>query len=554
MAAAAATTDATLPAIGQQITIDAPMYITDEDLAPPPPPPKKKKPTKAELMERRKQEEIEFKQLEMREELKRELAMSKKTAEKGQKEWEEMCKEIKIKELRSELEEWEIKTSRILKQKDDKIALLIDDMIVTEEMHKRNYSAQMQVMEFLSGRRLKFVSFFAKKKKINIMKSRLDAMRAFHETANLLYETQTSDMVHEYYDEIKDREQVTNDIKVKCENVMHANNVVVENQMLSDYQIFLDKRDDRVNTEIEKRYRLRDSIISNMRFLHKQLTTFLESLRNASLDVRKYERVNMLMERQKNFVIESQKLNDVEARSSRIYMDLQRDMLHIGADAQRKIKDLRLEHAYFVQMRKNIETEMKQDRQETYEKLKILTFHCFETNKKYKKLKKYGELLLSLAANCRKLQTESEKVVPWGDFEKPIDIEDDKIEFKLNVLDLKTHVDLDEEVRISFHSFLCLSFTYISYSLSHRKELDAQIELMSTFWRRQAIAEAQIVLLTEKKMKLELENQKYINKIKRMSKVDDVAELTKTLTVDCVLPERKVPRPRCKASMFTRPP
>ncbi|KAI9579292.1 dynein regulatory complex subunit 2-like [Glossina fuscipes] len=507
MAAAAATTDATLPAIGQQITIDAPMYITDEDLAPPPPPPKKKKPTKAELMERRKQEEIEFKQLEMREELKRELAMSKKTAEKGQKEWEEMCKEIKIKELRSELEEWEIKTSRILKQKDDKIALLIDDMIVTEEMHKRNYSTQMQVMEFLS-----------------------DAMRAFHETANLLYETQTSDMVHEYYDEIKDRGQVTNDIKVKCENVMHANNVVVENQMLSDYQIFLDKRDDRVNTEIEKRYRLRDSIISNMRFLHKQLTTFLESLRNASLDVRKYERVNMLMERQKNFVIESQKLNDVEARSSRIYMDLQRDMLHIGADAQRKIKDLRLEHAYFVQMRKNIETEMKQDRQETYEKLKILTFHCFETNKKYKKLKKYGELLLSLAANCRKLQTESEKVVPWGDFEKPIDIEDDKIEFKLNVLDLKTHVDLDEE------------------------ELDAQIELMSTFWRRQAIAEAQIVLLTEKKMKLEQENQKYINKIKRMSKVDDVAELTKTLTVDCVLPERKVPRPRCKASMFTRPP
>uniref|UniRef100_A0A1A9ZE75 Dynein regulatory complex protein 1/2 N-terminal domain-containing protein n=1 Tax=Glossina pallidipes TaxID=7398 RepID=A0A1A9ZE75_GLOPL len=440
------------------------------------------------------------------EELKRELAMSKRTAEKGQREWEEMCREIKIQELRSELEEWQVKSGRIMKEKDEKIALLIDDMVVTEEMHKRNFSTQMQVMEFLS-----------------------DAMRAFHETAKLLYEAQTTDMIHEFYDEINDRSQVTNNIKVKCENVMHATNVVVEDQMLSDYHIFLDKRDDRVNTEIEKRYRLRDSIISKMRFLQKQLTTFLESLRNASLDVRKYERVNMLMERQKNFVVESQKLNYAEARGTRIYMDSQRDTLHIGAEAQRKIKDLRLEHAYFVQMRKNIEMEMIQDREETYEKLKILTFSCFQTNKKYKKLKKYGELLLSLAANCRKLQTESEKVVPWGDFEKPIDVNVDKVEFKLNVLDLKTHVDLDEE------------------------ELDAQIELMSSFWRRQALAEAQIVLLTDKKTKLELENQKYIDKIKLMSKADNVAELTKTLTVVCVLPERKAPTPRCNESMFIRP-
>uniref|UniRef100_A0A1A9Z961 Dynein regulatory complex subunit 2 n=1 Tax=Glossina pallidipes TaxID=7398 RepID=A0A1A9Z961_GLOPL len=485
--AAAPATDATLPPDGQYATIEAPMYIADDELAPPPPPPKRKKPTKAEIMERRRRGEIEFKKLEKREELKRELAMSKKTTKKAQHDWEDMCKGIKIKELRSELKEWETKTGRILKQKDNKIALLIDDIIATEEMHKRNYSTQIQVMEFLS-----------------------DAMRAFHETAKLLYETQASDMMHEFYDEIRDRDQVTNNIKVKCENVMHANNLVFEHQMLSDYHIFLEKRDDHVNTEIEKRYRLRDSIITKMRFLQNQLTTFLESLRSASLDVHKYERVSLLMERQKNFVVESEKLNDIESRSSRMHIDLQRDMLHVGAEAQRKIKDLRLEHAYFVQMRKNIENEMKQDRQETYEKLKILTFHCFQTNKKYKKLKKYGELLLSLAANCRKLQTESEKVVPWGDFEEPIDVKADEIVFKLNVLDLKSHVDLDEE------------------------ELDAQIQLMTSFWRRQALAEAQIALLNEKKTKLEADNQKHINKIKRMSKVTDVAELTKTLTINYI--------------------
>uniref|UniRef100_A0A1A9VHC6 Dynein regulatory complex subunit 2 n=1 Tax=Glossina austeni TaxID=7395 RepID=A0A1A9VHC6_GLOAU len=501
--AAGPATDATFPPDGQHATIEASMYIADKELAPPPPPPKRRKATKAKIMERRRQKKIEFKQLEKREELKRELAMSKKTAKKAQRDWEDMCKGIKIKELRSELKEWETKASRILKQKDDAIALLIDDITATEEMHKRNYSTQLQVMDFLS-----------------------DAMRAFHETAKLLYETQASDMMHEFYDEIRDRDQVTNNIKVKCENVMHAKNLVFEHQMLSDYHIFLDKRDDRVNTEIEKRYRLRDSIITKMRFLQKQLTTFLKPLRSASLNVHKYERVSLLMERQRNFVVESEKLNDVESRSSRIRIDLQRDMLHVGAEAQRKIKGLRLEHAYFVQMRKNIENEMKQDRQKTYEKLKILTVHCFQTNKEYKKLKKYGELLLSLAANCRKLQTESEKGVPWGDFQEPVDVKADEIVFKLKVLDLKSHVDLDEE------------------------ELDAQIQLMGSFWRRQALAEAQIALLNEKKIKLEADNQKYTNKIKCMSKVTDVTELTKTLTINCICP---APPPRCTKFKFVRP-
>uniref|UniRef100_A0A1A9W4U9 Dynein regulatory complex subunit 2 n=1 Tax=Glossina brevipalpis TaxID=37001 RepID=A0A1A9W4U9_9MUSC len=500
--APAISADASAP----RLTAEAPMYLTEEELAPPPTPPKRKKPTKAEIMEKRRLEEIEFKQLEMREELKRELAMSKRTAEKAQQDWEDMCKAIKIKELRSELGEWEIKTGRILKQKDNKIAMLLDDMVATENMHKRNYSTQIQVMEFLS-----------------------DAMRAFHESAKLLYEEQAAEMMHEFYDEIKDRSETTNEIKVKCENVMHANNLVLEYQMLSDYHIFLDRRDDRVNKEIERRYRLRDSVTNKMRFLQEQLTTFLESLRSASLDIHKYERVNILMDRQKNFVVESQKLNDIEARSSRIHVDLQRDMLHVGAEGQRKIKDLRLEHTYFVEMRKNIENEMKQDRKETYDKLKILTSYCFKTTKRYKKMKKYGELLLSLAANCRKLQTEAEKVVAWGDFEEPVEVQVDEGEFKVNVLDLKTHVDFTEE------------------------ELHAQIQLMSTFWRRQALAEAQTVLLYEKKVKLEKENQTYINKIKSLSKVTNVAELTRTLTIDCILPENKAPSPVCSEFMFPRP-
>lgn len=61
----------------------------------------------------------------------------------------------------------------------------------------------------------------------------------------------------------------------------------------------------------------------------------------------------------------------------------------------------------------------------------------------YQKLLKYGELLLSHAANCRKLQTESEKVAAPTDDDETCD--DDET-FQLEALDLKAHIDMSEGV------------------------------------------------------------------------------------------------------------
>ena len=140
-------------------------------------------------------------------------------------------------------------------------------------------------------------------------------------------------------------------------------------------------------------------------------------------------------------------------------------------------------------------------------------FHLISFQK-YQKLQKHGELLLSLAANCRKLQTESEKVVLWGDFVEPIDNDAESETIELETINLKNHVDITEA------------------------DLQKNMDLMKNFWRRQAIAEAQIVILEKTKTELLKENQNYIETIKHLSKVANVDDLKKALQVESVLEEK----------------
>lgn len=104
--------------------------------------------------------------------------------------------------------------------------------------------------------------------------------------------------------------------------------------------------------------------------------------------------------------------------------------------------------------------------------------------------------------------------MPWGDFQESL-AENSLVNesFTLEILNLKDHIDMKEE------------------------ELQINIKLMKNFWRRQAIAEAQIVLLEERKTQLLKENEKYIETIKSLSKADNVDDLKETLKIQSILNE-----------------
>lgn len=252
---------------------------------------------------------------------------------------------------------------------------------------------------------------------------------------------------------VKEREQSMQD---KIETIMHATNLVFGHRLQSDLNIFLEESNDQVCKEIFKRYQIREPIVKKMETLQKQLVSFVNSIKKSCLDVQKYERINLLMKKQSNFVTEWQRLNDIGGICSHTHADLQREIIYFNAEAQRKIKDLRLEQNYFVEMRRLIEKDMRNYTLSTHEKLRVLTSEAFNLITKYKKIKKKGELLLSLAANCRKFQTESEKIIvdscDRSFVDDMFDLEDC---FELSSIDLQKYMDCSEQVhiQIQFYDF-----------------------------------------------------------------------------------------------------
>lgn len=121
---------------------------------------------------------------------------------------------------------------------------------------------------------------------------------------------------------------------------------------------------------------------------------------------------------------------------------------------------------------------------------------------------KSGELLLALSITCRKLQTESEKVILGGEVfdETDVAVSD---QFKIQTLSIKDHVDMTEEELVELNTNL------------------------KNFWRRQAMAEAQNLLMLEEKKRLTEDNDRLINFIKSMSVTEDPEELRTAMHVAC---------------------
>ncbi|EDV52615.1 dynein regulatory complex subunit 2 [Drosophila erecta] len=455
----------------------------EEEQEPQGPPKLTRAEKKAAKKEAKRQAAIDEKRLIMRDALMRELEMGKRMEEKGNEEWHEMCREIKIKELNEEMTAWGERSERIIQAKNDHIKMLLDDMSQTQDQHVRCYSKTVELIDHIR-----------------------DCFHVMLGGVKSMYDQQADEMLRDYYEEVRRRTEEVEAMKTNSENIIHATNITTRDQLKEDYTIYLEQRDDRVNTEIENRFKIRDQIVRRMTHMQQQLNDFVESLRSTELDAHKYEKIHWLTERQAAFMEESRKLNAEESKYINMQAELQREMMRMDAENNSTLNDLRLEFQYFTNVRKKIELNQEMDREITHEKLRILTGECYELTKQMEKHVKSGELLLALSITCRKLQTESEKVILGGEVFDETEVEVDE-NFKLQTLDMKAHVDMTEEELVELNKSL------------------------KNFWRRQAMAEAQNLLMLEEKRRLTEDNQRLIDFIKSMSVTEDPEELRTAMHV-----------------------
>ncbi|KAH8302187.1 hypothetical protein KR044_003774 [Drosophila immigrans] len=457
-------------------------------------PEKPRKPTKAQRKAARKEAKRLAKEAEqkliLRHALQTELELGRRMELRGREEWNAIAEQFKIVELREEMVQWGDRAAEIIERKNDHIQMLIDDMAQTQEQHSRTFSRTLEIIDHIG-----------------------DCYHAMLEGGKRMYEQQAEDLLKEYYDEVHLRTEEVEAMQQNSENIIHASNLFTRDQLKLDYQIYLEQRDLCVNKEIEARFQIRDQVVKKMLDMQRQLNDFVDSLHSTDLDAHKYERIRSLTERQQSFVDETRKLDAEEMKCISLQNETQREMLRIEAENNNTINDLKLEYEYFANVRKKIEDRMHVDRITTHEKLRILSTECYELTKRFEKIVKSGELLLALSITCRKLQTESEKIIVGGEVVDAVDVGDLDESFTLESLDIQKHVGVTEEQLVELNN------------------------KMKNFWRQQAMAQAQNLLLLEEKRRLTEENQRYIDFIKSMSKTDNAEELRSAMVVNpCIQP------------------
>ncbi|KAH8239992.1 hypothetical protein KR032_010095 [Drosophila birchii] len=458
-------------------------YLQELEEEPTGPPKLTKAQKKAMKKEAKRLAVIAEKRLIMRDALMRELEIGKRMEERGNDEWHEMCREIKIKELREEMISWGERAERQISSKSDHIKMLLDDMTQTQDLHVHCFSKTIELTDHIR-----------------------DCFHVMLGGVKTMYAQQADELLRDYYEEVRRRTEEMEAMQLNAENIIHATNITTRDELKEDYNIYLEQRDDRVNTEIENRFRIRDQVAYQMLEMMQQLNEFVESLRSTELDAHKYEKIAWLTERQEAFMEESRKLNAEEAKYINMQAELHREMVRIDTENTSTLNDLRLEFQYFTNVRKKIELNQEMDRNITHEKLRILTGECYDLTKQMEKHVKGGELLLALSITCRKLQTESEKVILGGEVFDETELPETE-EFTLKTLNLKNHVDMTEEELIELN------------------------KNMQNFWRRQAMAEAQNLLMIEEKRRLNEDNQRLIDFIKSMSVTEDPEELRSAIHV-----------------------
>ncbi|XP_055915447.1 dynein regulatory complex subunit 2 [Eupeodes corollae] len=448
---------------------------------------KKKKPkmSKEEKKRLRLLAAVNLKKRLMKEQLIRELEMTKKSMKLVKIEWEKICSDIKVEEFREEIKKLSAKTEQILEKKDEKIEMLIKNIDETQEMHLRSFSQHLDQLEYLT-----------------------DTHQTLRETAAELYNHQASDLIQEFFDELSIMQEVPKKIKLNNENIIHNKNNIWKKRLKENHELFIERKFEETSVEIENRYIIRDGIVKKMNLLHKQLLNFMKELQGNLTDVRKTENYLNFMQRQRNYVVQTDKLNEMERVCLKTIAQLRQELLHIESELNRKMCELKAERDHCLKLKSNIKASIESDRKLIYGKMLKSSNECYKLKKKLKEFVKQGELLLSLAACCRKYQTEKEKVIP----------------FQASNEDLVTTQELEQErqkMNVDIAKLLDVS----------EEELSGKINMFTNFWRRCSDVKFHNLLLEKEKLKLTEENEKYRNIIRSMNKSENVEDILEALKV-----------------------
>ncbi|KAF2879834.1 hypothetical protein ILUMI_26361 [Ignelater luminosus] len=350
--------------------------------------PEEKKALKAQkAAERKRLAELKRRQLR-HDYLSREIQYGELTVKRHEKKWKEMLVKISLPRMRADLQFAWHNFERIIDSKDFTISLLMDEIKAAEEQYMMNLRCHSENIDSLI---IRFRDRLIELKQDS--EAQIEAMRASAE------------------DEIEEIKETAAESDEYLKTMLFGLEMAKKEQEKRVRGDYLSKIDEETTKYSD--------IIQNLRAgLERTFTKLWDDIKNF---LKNY--TTQTEERRKAYIMLSQQDTNLQKICSQQQIKLQdmqesikklkQQYASLQETEEQKIADLIQERQYFADAFWTLRTRLVADRALDASNLQILTVESNEATAFLKQIKKKGERLLELAAVCRKLETQEEKILPF---------------------------------------------------------------------------------------------------------------------------------------------
>ncbi|XP_072392692.1 dynein regulatory complex subunit 2 [Diabrotica undecimpunctata] len=336
----------------------------------------------------KKRKRIERKKQRQRDELLRELKLSDITLRKHEKEWRQLLIDIELPHIRDELEFAWHNFELVIDNKDFAISLLMDELKHAEEQYTMNCNNHIEHIDKL----------------LDMYKERMEELQRDYNKEITKLEKETEVDVNELSQIFTEDENYLKTILYMLEMAKKEQKANIR----ADYFSRLEEEETK-NTQIIQRLRgILETVHSGIEeetddFLNK----YYVQIRDRKKEYDKLRAQDDALQELLNFQLEKiRKMYDY-------IKTLKQDLIDCEKLLGRKLKDLETEYQYFHNAFNVLKMQLQKDQQIDASKMEILTVSHNETMSALQKIKEKGEHILHVAAVCRKLETQEEKIRPF---------------------------------------------------------------------------------------------------------------------------------------------
>ncbi|XP_033628465.1 dynein regulatory complex subunit 2-like [Asterias rubens] len=302
--------------------------------------------------------------------------------------WRNIMRAAKSKELKRDIEILSQTFERVVDRKDSVIKSLAKDLTEAEEQYGMALRSHLQNMDSLT----------------DLQRSRLDILHSEYgeELAVLMKEfnSERSLIIEQHRREINDLQDIL--------FAMEQNSNDRENDAKQDFQSL---RDEIKNKNLEEKHALRIQLEGQVEDLWKQFQQALKSY-NETTEERKahFETLKVKDEKSaKEIEMQMRKLQ----RISDTISQLKGKMSQNSRESEDRNKDLREQREVIAEHFHELKNQMNRFRDNERSRLTKLTLESNAAIKELTRKTDSGERILKLTEQCRKLETEEEKVLPF---------------------------------------------------------------------------------------------------------------------------------------------